>query len=117
MVTDVSKFLKLTIAAIKRAFPQSIEASSHGPVKYVEDSHHRQYSIYCKPARFDWQKEFRVVLYSPRSSGNALILQVPGLRGVWQFIGNLEPSATIVQDQFGELGLAFSSKEKAATAP
>lgn len=111
VVTNISKFLELTIVAIKEAFPQEIERSSHGSVEYVEDRHHGQYSIYCKPARFGWQKEFRVVLYSPRSTGNPLILKVPGLGGVCQFIGNLEPSAMIVQDKFGELGLSFSPKQ------
>ena len=99
MVTDVSKFLELTIAAIKGVFPQVIKASSHGQVKYVEDSHHGQYSIYCKPARFGWQKEFRVMLHAPRSNGDPLLLPVPGLNGVCQFIGDLEPIAPIVQGE------------------
>jgi|GEM_PF-2718852 len=99
VVTDVSKFLELTIAAIKGVFPQVIKASSHGQVKYVEDSHHGQYSIYCKPARFGWQKEFRVMLHAPRSNGDPLLLPVPGLNGVCQFIGDLEPIAPIVQGE------------------
>ena len=116
VVTNVSNFLDLTIAAIKKAFPHKIEASSHGPVKYVADSHHGKYSIYCKPARFGWQREFRVVLDAPESKGCPLILPVPGLNNVCQLIGELEPNAKIVQDEGGEPTLSFSAKEQSATA-
>ena len=111
VVTDVSKFIELTIAAIKGFYPENIQASSHGPVKYVEDFHHGQYSIYHKPARFSWQKEFRVVLYAPRSPDNPFMLPVRGLSSVCQFIGDLEPNTKIVQNECGKPSLSFSSKQ------
>lgn len=116
VVTNVSNFLDLTIAAIKKASPHKIEYSSHGPVKYVADNHHGKYSIYCKPARFGWQREFRVVLDAPRSKGCPLILPVPGLNNVCQLIDELEPNAEIVRDEGGEPTLSFSAKEQSATS-
>ncbi len=109
-VKDVPKFLELVIAGIKSVYPDKIESSSHGIIEYVDDHHHGEYSIYCKPSRFKWQKEFRIVVQAKDLHGQPLILMVPELKSVCQFIENLDPEPQIVRDAMGDPTLSLSAK-------
>lgn len=110
VVNDVPKFLKLVGAGFQSVYPDEIEGSSHGKVEYVDAHHHGKYSIYCKPSRFKWQKEFRIALQAQNSDGQPFFLKVPGLKTVCQFIGNLEPEPQIAKDAKGNPTLSFSAK-------
>lgn len=110
VVKDVPKFLELVIDGIKSVYPDKIKSSSHGEVEYVGDHHHGEYSIYCKPSRFIWQKEFRIVVQAREFDGQPLILNVPELKTVCQFIENLEPELQIARDAMGNPNLSLSAK-------
>lgn len=107
-IEDVPKFLELVIHAI-RQFSYAVEASSHGPVKYVDpEIHSGAYDAYHKPKRFEWQQEFRIVVSAKNGRGKPLFLHVPGLRNVCKMIVDLEPNVHLIRNDDGSNSVSIS---------
>ncbi len=98
VIQDVELFLDFVICAI-RALNGEIDSSSHGSVEYIDaENHSDKYNIYKKPNRFDWQREFRIVVSNTSKENAPFFLHVPKLQNVCELITDLEPNIQLIKN-------------------
>lgn len=115
VIRDVESFLNLVICAI-RSSNDKIDASSHGPVKYINPkTHSGEYNIYMKPNRFDWQCEFRIVVSNKSKSDEPFFLHVPNLKSVCKLITDLDPNIWLIKNDDGTNSVSISQTASTVT--
>ncbi len=77
---DVDKFISLWISAFRSHAPRC-DNFGYGGVTYVSETYGGDYSIYRKPDRFAWQKEFRLTRSCRELADQDVNLHVAGLAG------------------------------------
>jgi hypothetical protein len=88
VLQDVNALAKMLGEALCKLVPDC-KHWGEGPVSYVdEETYSGNYSVFLKPDRFAWQREFRFTIYYPDKVNEYISIHLPGLAKIANFVAN-----------------------------
>ena len=94
VVKKFDQFLSMIKVSIEK---MGFENFNFGPVQYVSEFHHGEYSIFSKRNCYSWQREFRLAVECPETLTDEYIsINVPKLKETCKFI--IEPKLKFLID-------------------
>lgn len=88
VLKDIPALSKMLGEALGKLAPDC-KHWGEGPVSYVDEkTYSGDYSVFLKPNRFAWQREFRFTIYYPDKENEYISVHLPGLAKIADFIVN-----------------------------
>jgi hypothetical protein len=88
VLNDIQALNKMLGEALDKLAPDC-KHWGEGPVSYVDEkTYSGDYSVFLKPNRLAWQREFRFTIYYPDKVDEYIFVELPGLAKIADFIVN-----------------------------